>query len=317
MESSNISRRNLIKSTFVAGAGLALGIEKVSAKEEKIAKHNFTFCLNTSTIRKQNLGIMGEIEAAAKAGFDGIEIWINTLEAHLAKGGTLKDVKQKAQDLGVTIEDAIGFDTWIVDDPNQRVKALEQCKREMAMLAEIGCKRIAAPPVGATNKSGIDLKNAAARYRSMLDLGDEMGVLPQLEIWGPSANLHLFGEALYVAAESGHPKACILPDVYHLYKGGSSANALRMINGKAIHMIHMNDYPATPARDFINDSYRVMPGDGIAPLDQILQILNENNTPIALSLEIFNDIYWNKSAAETLKIGIEKMKTAVAKAVGA
>ena len=60
-----------------------------------------------------------------------------------------------------------------------------------------------------------------------------------------------------------------------------------------------------------------MPGDGIAPVDQILQILNEKNTPIALSLEIFNDIYWKMSATDTLKIGIEKMKASVAKAVGA
>ncbi len=310
-----MNRRNLLKSSLALGAGLAFGTEKTIAKPQSFAKHNFTFCLNTSTIRKQNLGLMGELEAAAKAGFDGIEIWINTLEAFKAKGGNLKDVKQKAKDLNVVIEDAIGFAAWIVDDPNQRAKALEQAKREMAMLAEIGCKRLAAPPVGATNKAGLDLKNAAARYRELLNLGDEMGVLPQLEMWGPSANLHLFGEVLYVAAESGHPKACILPDIYHLYKGGSDTNALRMINGSAIQMIHMNDYPANPPRETINDSYRVLPGDGIAPMNQILQILNEKNSPIALSLEIFNENYWKIPAEEALKIGIEKMKTAVAKAI--
>jgi 2-keto-myo-inositol isomerase len=313
----NISRRNLLKSSLVTGAGMALGLENVSAQAPKNAKHNFSFCLNTSTIRKQNLGLMAEIELAAKTGYEGIEIWINTLEAFVAKGGNLKDVRQKAQDLGIRIEDAIGFATWIVDDPNQREKALEQTKREMAMLAEIGCKRIAAPPFGATNKAGINLQNAAARFRKMMDLGDEMGVLPQLEMWGFSANLHLFGEALLVAAESGHPKAVVLSDVYHLYKGGSEMNGLKMINGQCMQMFHVNDYPANLSRDKINDSYRVMPGDGVAPLDQIFQTLNQKNTPIVLSLELFNEDYWKMNAMEVAKIGLEKMKNSVAKSVGA
>ncbi|CAH0994553.1 Inosose isomerase [Emticicia aquatica] len=317
MESSNISRRNLIKSTLATGAGLALGLESVTAKPQNAAKHNFSFCLNTSTIRKQNLGLMAEIELAAKVGYTGIEIWINTLESYVAKGGNLKDVRQKVKDLGIQIEDAIGFATWIVDDPNQRAKALEQTKREMGMLSEIGCKRIAAPPFGATNKSGIDLQKAAARYRKMLDLGDEMGVLPQLEMWGFSANLHLFGEALFVASETGHPKAVVLSDVYHLYKGGSDFNALKMLNGECMQMFHVNDYPANLSREKINDSYRVFPGDGVAPLDQIFQILNQKNTPIVLSLELFNEDYWKMPAFDAAKIGLEKMKASVAKAVGA
>ncbi|WP_394990574.1 sugar phosphate isomerase/epimerase family protein [Emticicia sp.] len=317
MESSNISRRNLLKSSLTVGAGLVLGVENAIAKPQNAAKHNFTFCLNTSTIRKQKIGLMAEIETAAKAGYDAIEIWINTLEEYAAKGGSLKDVKQKAQDLGITIEDAIGFATWIVDDPNQRAKALDQTKREMGMLAEIGCKRIAAPPFGATNKSGIDLQKAAARYRQMLDLGDEMGVLPQLEMWGFSANLHLFGEALFVASESGHPKAVVLSDVYHLFKGGSDFNALKMLSGECIQMFHVNDYPANLMREKINDSHRVFPGDGVAPLDKIFQILNKKNTPIVLSLEVFNEEYWKMNPLDAAKIGLEKMKVSVAKAVGA
>jgi sugar phosphate isomerase/epimerase len=317
MESSNISRRNLIKSTLATGAGLALGLENTAAQAPKTAKNNFSYCLNTSTIMKQNIGLMAELDVAAKAGYSGIEIWTKTLETYASKGGNLKDVRQKAKDLGLTIEDAIGFASWIVDDPNQRIKALEQTKREMGMLAEIGCKRIAAPPFGATNKAGINLQNAAARFRQMLDLGDEMGVLPQLEMWGFSANLHLFGEALFIAAESGHPKAVILSDVYHLYKGGSEFNALKMLNGQCMQMFHVNDYPANVSREKINDSYRVFPGDGVAPLTQIFQMLNEKNVPIVLSLELFNENYWKMPALEAAKVGFEKMKVSVEKAVGA
>jgi sugar phosphate isomerase/epimerase len=315
MNNNELSRRTLLKNSLVAGAGVALGTSELVANPPKESKHNFTFCLNTSTIREQNLGLVGEIETAAKAGYDSIEVWVSTVEKYVAGGGNLKDIRKRAADLGITIEDAIGFSKWIVDDASERAKALEQNKKEMAMLAEIGCKRIAAPPFGATTGAAINLKDAADRYGKLLELGDEMGVLPQLELWGFSTNLHLFGETLFVASESGHPKACILPDVYHLYKGGSNFNSLKMINGASIHMFHVNDYPAEPPRDKVNDSFRVMPGDGVAPMTQILKDLNSKNTPIVLSLELFNKEYWKMDALEAAKKGIAKMKASVAAAI--
>lgn len=315
MEANTISRRNLLKNSLVVGAGLGLGIPETMAESTKKANHNFKFCLNTSTIREQNLGLMGEIETAAKAGFDAIEVWVNTVEKYVEQGGKLKDVKKKAADLGITIEDAIGFSKWIVDDAKEREKALEQNKKEMAMLAEIGCKRIAAPPFGATTGEVLNLQAVAERYGKLLEVSDNFGVIPQLELWGFSTNLHLFGEVLFVASESGHPNACVLPDVYHLHKGGSSFNSLKMVNGPSIHMFHVNDYPGEPARDTINDSHRVLPGDGIAPMTQILRDLNSKNTPIMLSLELFNKEYWKMDALVAAKLGIAKMKASVAKAI--
>ena len=313
-----LSRRKMLRSSALAiGVTTLVGISFAGTRSKSIKKpnHNFTYCLNTSTIRKQNLGLMGELEIAAKAGYDGIEIWVNTLQDFVKNGGKATDVNKKANDLGIKIENAIGFPQWIVDDDAVRNEAMEQAKREMSLLAEAGCFRMAAPPVGATKEAGLDLNKAAERYKELLKLGDETHVIPQLELWGFSANLHLFGEVLYVAAESGHPKACILPDVYHLYKGGSDFNSLKLINGSAIHMFHMNDYPSEPAKDHIADKDRVYPGDGIAPMNQILKDLNEKNSPIVLSLELFNETYWKQDVMNVAKTGLEKMKQSVEKAL--
>ena len=312
---SAISRRTLIKNTLAVGAGLSLGLPDAMAETGIKARHNFKFCLNTSTIREQNLGLVGEIETAAKAGYNAIEVWVNTVEKYKEKGGSLKDIRKRAADLGITIEDAIGFSKWIVDDASEREKAMEQNKREMAMLAEIGCKRIAAPPFGATTGNVLSLQAVAERYGKLLEVSDNFGVVPQLEMWGFSTNLHLVGEVLFVASESGHPKACVLTDVYHLHKGGSSFNSLKTINGSSVQMFHMNDYPGQPPRETINDGDRILPGDGIAPITQILRELNSKNTPIVLSLELFNKEYWKMDALVAAKLGLSKMKDSVAKAI--
>ena len=59
---------------------------------------------------------------------------------------------------------------------------------------------------------------------------------------------------MFVAIESGHPKACLLPDVYHIYKGGSDFAGLGLLSGSAIQVFHVNDYPADPPRETINDA---------------------------------------------------------------
>ncbi|MEJ7637620.1 MAG: TIM barrel protein [Singulisphaera sp.] len=166
-------------------------------------------------------------------------------------------------------------------------------------------------PAGATNLPAPDILRVAERYRDLLELGDQMGVVPQVEVWGFSATLGRLGEAALVAMESGHPRACILHDVYHLYKGGSRLRGLEFLEGSAMHLFHMNDYPADPPRAAINDAHRVYPGDGVAPLRRILRTLRDNGYRGMLSLELFNRDYWRQDALTVARTGLEKMRAVV------
>ncbi len=298
------------------GVGLsAVAMPSACAEQEGTKSQEvpaFSFCLNASTIRGQKLGIWRELEIAAEAGYDGMEIWVPSLQQYMEEGGKLSDLKMMVQDKGLTLDDAIGFAQWIVDDDDVRAAALDQLKREMDMLAQVGCHRIAAPPAGAVEEAGLDLDRAAERYHAILELGKETGVMPQLEVWGFSANLHKISQVLYVMAECGHPDAKVLPDVYHLFKGGSDFDALKLIDGDRIEIFHMNDYPAAPVRQEMDDSHRVYPGDGVAPIGQVLRDLKHTGQTTILSLELFNRDYWEQDPLEVAKTGLAKMKAAVA-----
>jgi len=312
-----LSRRQVLAGAgaALAGAGAigAAAPSETRAAEPKTAPPSFRFCLNTSTIRGQKLSLIEEIETTAKAGYSGIEPWISKIRQHAESGGSLKDVKKRLVDLNLTVESAIGFARWIVDDDAQRAKGLEEARRDMDLLAQIGGVRIAAPPAGATREGGLDLFRAAERYRKLLEIGDSLGVTPQVEIWGPSKNLSRLGEAAFVAIEAGHPKACVMPDVYHVYKGGSDFAGLGLLSAAAVQVMHMNDYPADPPRETIGDRDRVYPGDGVAPLSKILRTLAGAGCRPVLSLELFNPTYWKDDALTVAKTGLEKMKAAVAK----
>jgi sugar phosphate isomerase/epimerase len=301
-----------ISGVAVAGLSKASGAER-AAKGGARAAAPFRFCLNTGTIRGYKLGIEKEIEIAAKAGYDAIEPWIEHVNNFVKGGGSLADLKKRIADAGLTVEDAIGFPNWVVDDDARRAQGVEQMKRDMATVAEIGGKRIAAPPAGANNAPGLDLKKAAERYRAILDLGDQSGVTPVLELWGASKNLSRLSEGAFVALESGHPKASLLTDVFHIYKSGSDFNGLKLLSSRTIQVFHMNDYPADPPREKARDSDRVFPGDGVAPLSQILRDLADNGGGQVLSLELFNPNYWKSDALTIARTGLEKMKAAAEK----
>lgn len=321
MRDDRCSRRGFMTvAGVVAGASLAgSGLPSLLAAPTSSAgaADPFRYCLNTSTIRGQKLGIEKEIDVAAEAGYSAIEPWVQTVQQYAQGGGKLPDLRKRIEDRGLTVESAISFPRWIVDDDVVRAEAVEQVKREMDLLAQIGGKRIAAPPAGATNGAQLDLLQAAERYRTILEIGDQTGVVPQVEVWGSSLNLHRLGESMFVVIESGHPQACLLPDVYHIYKGGSDFHGLRTISSRAIQVFHLNDYPADPPRQTIGDGDRVMPGDGIAPLTQILRMLLDNGSQAILSLELFSAAYWEKDPLEVAKTGLAKMKAAVQKALSA
>jgi sugar phosphate isomerase/epimerase len=327
-----LSRRDLMTRGGAVGAAFAAAAAlpaiplleiPVSAQQnpqqnpapDRPANEPFGYCLNTSTIRGHNLSITEEVDIAAEAGYRAIEPWINKIDTYLDQGGSLRDLAKRISDHGLTVESSIGFAPWIVNDDDRRSKAMEAAKRDMDRVAQIGGTRMAAPAAGAQERTDVDLMKAAERYRALCELGDKMGVVPQVEVWGFSKTLTKLSQAVMVAVESGHPKACVLADVYHLHKGGSDYRGLGLLSPTSMFVMHMNDYPADPPRDKITDKDRIYPGDGVAPLREILQTLHAIGFRGWLSLELFNENYWKQHNALTVaETGIKKMREAVRKA---
>ncbi|MFK7737577.1 MAG: sugar phosphate isomerase/epimerase family protein [Pirellulaceae bacterium] len=317
-------RRGFFASTAVAGASALAGANMLTnstahATSPAVANSDsvsLRYCLNTSTINGSKVPLREQLQIAAKAGYDSVELWLRDIEKYLGSGGTLTNLASELEDLGLSVESAIAFGAWIADDDAARMAGLDQCRKDMETLAAIGGKRIAAPPKGATDLPKLDLDRAAERYHALLEVGADVGVLPQLELWGFSKNLSTLQEILYVAAASGHPDACILLDVYHMYKGGNDFNNVGLIPASKMFCLHMNDYPADPPRETIGDADRVYPGDGVAPLDRILKTLVAGGFSGTLSLELFNRSYWKLPPLDVASTGLAKMKAAVDSALG-
>src|SRR5215472_2930443 len=301
------SRREVLGSVVVSFGAVAAGAVPSAASvsqtkaRQRSAAEPFGYCLNTSTIRGNQLGIVREVEAVSKAGFDAIEPWITEIDTYTKAGGTLKDLGRRISDAGLTVANAIAFNSFLNDDPAQRAAGMEALKTDMDKVAQIGGTRIAVPPGGRGPGPAVTLDNAAKYYREALELGEKMGVQPLCELWGTHPLLGPLRNGIYVTVAAGRPDASLLLDVFHIYKSGTPFISLRQINGGALHVIHINDYPQAADSSTLNDSNRVYPGDGVAPFPQILRDMRDNGFRGYFSLELFNKEYWAKPAEENLK----------------
>ncbi|RFS19960.1 sugar phosphate isomerase/epimerase [Chitinophaga silvatica] len=310
MTNFELNRRQLLKAAGLAAGTTMLSFPAFAKEDKRKAMPDFKYSLNMSTIRGQQLGFIKELEVASKAGFRSVEIWIDTFMKYLQDGGNVTTAKKVIDDLGLTIENAIGFAKWIVDDEKVRAEGLKQLQHEMELLAKIGCKRVAAPPFGANGADAgiLDLNVIVGRYQTILEMGRNTGVMPILEMWGGSTNLKKISQVIYVATECGETDARVLLDTFHIFKGGSSFESAPLVGRKAMEILHINDYPAGIAPAKISEPDRVYPGDGIAPLKPLLKQLRNPANPIILSLEVFNPNYYKQDALLVAKTGLAKMK---------
>jgi 2-keto-myo-inositol isomerase len=298
------SRRHAIKALGL-GTGLIAAPSAIFASSKK-EDTQFSFCLNTSTIMGQKPGLKGYLDIASRAGYDGVELWIRDLQEYIGSGNSVASLKKLISDHGLKFENAIGFAPWMVDNEVKRKAGFEQMEKEMNLLADLGCTRVAAPAAGVD--APLDLFEAGERFKNLLDLGRKTGVMPQLEFWGAFPFFHHLGQVLMVAAVANDKDARILPDVYHLFRGGSGYEGLKMLSGEVVEVFHMNDFVSSIPREKQEDKDRVYPGDGAAPMQQILSELKRMGGKKVLSLELFNQEYWKQDAFTVAKTGLEKMK---------
>ena len=242
MTNFHLSRRHLL----AGAAGAAAAAVPAAAAEKKPPAEPFRYMFNTSTVRGQKLTLPQQVDVAARAGYQAIEPWVGDIDQFVKSGGNLKDLGKRVRDAGLTVESAIGFAEWIVDDDTRRKNGLETARRDMDHLQQLGGVRLAAPPAGATNQAGVDLLKAAERYPGAGRSGARFGIVPMVEVWGFSRTLSRLGEAMLVAMESGYPRACVLADVYHLYKGGSGFTGLNLASPQALQPFTSTTIPPAP-----------------------------------------------------------------------
>jgi sugar phosphate isomerase/epimerase len=276
-----------------------------------MSETHWALCLNTSTIRPASLE--DKIAIAAETGYAAVELWSDDLTSFEKRGGSLPEVKQRVSDAGLRIPSVIALFDWMQTKEANKDAAFAEVRRRMQQAASIGAPYIVASPV--PDAPNLDIGCAAAAYHQLLELGKEIGVTPAMEFLGFFRNVFQLEQAVAIAQQAGHPKACIVLDPFHLYRGGSGFGGIKLLKGVKIAICHFNDAPATPPQFEQADSDRVYPGDGILPLAEMLRDLASIGYADCLSVELFNERYWQQDPRAVARNAREKAEAITAASV--
>lgn len=327
----SLKRRDFLALGAAAGLTLAASPPRAHAQPAPAARASDTprkyqnnrspwpICLDTATIRPSSLD--DKIRIAAEAGFDAIEPWDGELNDYEQAGGDLRDLGKRIADAGLFVPSVIGLWNAIPPTREQFDKSLVDSRRRMQQAAAIGAQHIQTIPQPERPWREFDPFWAAACYRELLEIGlNEHNINPAMVFVQFLEGARTIGQAAQIALDADHPRAKIIPDVFHMHIGSAGAgvsgfNTLKHLRGDFLAIFQINDAPAAPPKEQLKDEHRVYPGDGILPLGDCLRDLAAIGYTGCVSLELYNPTYWEQDHATVARTGLEKTVAVIEKAL--
>jgi len=228
-------------------------------------------------------GFRGSLEGWAKAGIRQVEI-TNALLDEFLKTDSLAAARRVIADNGLTgVCGACGV-TGIFEPNPMRAAALDAFRKRCEQFRELGFTRIYSPTTATGMFTADDYKRGAQNMREVGEIARGFGLAMLAEAVRASAFIASLPTLLRLTREAGTVGPLL--DLYHFYSGPSKLEDLDQIRPREIGHVHFQDVPDVP-RELLDNTTRIIPGDGIAPLDQILRKLAEKQYTGPLSVELF------------------------------
>lgn len=246
-------------------------------------------------------GLMADVEAAARAGFSGLEIWAAKADAYLSSHslGELGTVFRASGVTPVSIN-SIEFIGFRGEGFSQ---IAERCRELCAMAGEIECPVLVVVPSPTPQPSPGPVLELFYPWEKIVD--EYVDVLRRLSEIARPYGVRLAFEFLGFAwcsvrtpkgaweiiRKAGCDNVGMNFDACHFYGGGGELAEIDLLDPQHIYTFHLNDMEAVP-KEAINDGLRLLPGEGVIPLGTYCERLSRIGYDGPCSIELFRAEYW-------------------------
>ncbi|GAA0480576.1 4-hydroxyphenylpyruvate dioxygenase [Paractinoplanes deccanensis] len=250
------------------------------------------------------------LDAAAAAGFDGVEIFENDL---IASSSSPESIRARTRDLGLSIDlyqpfrDAEGA-------PPDRFAAVERRMRaKLDLMARLGADTVLVCSSVAPDTIGDDAL-AAAQLRTLADLAAERGMRIAYEALAWGRHVSTWDHSWEIVRRAGHPALGLCLDSFHVLSRGSDFAGIRSVPGEKILFLQLADAPRL-AMDVLQWSrhHRLFPLQGGLDLAAFTQAVLDAGYTGPLSLEVFNDVF---RQADPHRTAVDARRSLIALASG-
>ncbi|MCA1441433.1 sugar phosphate isomerase/epimerase and 4-hydroxyphenylpyruvate domain-containing protein [Ensifer sp. IC4062] len=235
-----------------------------------------------------------KLQAIAKAGFEGVEIFENDF---LAFDEGPREVGRMARDFGLEITLFQPFRDFEGMPEPLRTRTFDRAERKFDVMQELGTDLVlVCSNVSPAAQGGID--RAAADFRELGERAAKRNLRVGYEAlaWGRHINDHR--DAWEIVRRADHPNVGLILDSFHTLSRKIEVNSIRSIPKEKIFIIQLADAPLIDM-DLLYWSrhFRNMPGEGDLPVTDFMRAIAATGYDGYLSLEIFNDQFRGGNAA--------------------
>ena len=249
------------------------------------------FGLNGATTGQTAL--LTDLAVAREAGFAALEIRDVKLESYLAQGGSLTDLAGAFAAAGVIPLSLNALEQATPSTGSARAAVLERSRTVCAWAAALRCPYVVAVPGPAAGLDGGAVRRASVEaLRAMAAVAREHGVSIGFEFLGsPDCSVRTLAAAREIVEEVHDPQVGLVIDAFHYYVGGSTLQMLGGLDPHRLFIVHLDDAEDRP-REELSDAHRLLPGEGVIPLRELIHALDGLGYDGVYSVELFRPEYW-------------------------
>ena len=230
-------------------------------------------------------GYRKSLEGWSRAGIQHVEL-SNTLLDNFLKSDSLAAASRVLTDLGQSpVSGATGVAGLFEPNPN-RGASLEDLQKRCEMFAAMGLTRVYATTSTTQKATADDYRACLDNMREAAEIARQFRMTLMIEFVRNSAFISTLATLLKLTRAAAHPNLAAMLDCYHFWSGLDKFEDLDLIQPDEIGHVHFQDVPDMP-RELLDNTTRVIPGDGIAPLTRILRKLAAKGYAGPLSVELF------------------------------
>lgn len=252
-----------------------------------------------------------KLEAAAAAGFDGIELFENDL---LTWDGTPAELRRIAEGLGLAIMLYQPFRDFEALAEPLRARALDRALRKFDVMAALGADRLLVCSSVHPQAMG-DAARAAADLRELAELAAPRGITLGYEALAWGKHVNRWRQAWAIVREADHPALGLVLDSFHTLALGDTLDGLESVPGGKIAFLQLADAPQL-GMDALAWSrhFRLFPGQGDWDIAGFARRVVAAGYRGPLSLEVFNDHFRAAPARGIAIDGLRSLRLVAAEA---
>jgi len=230
-------------------------------------------------------GYRKSLEGWARAGIRNVELTAALLDEFL-KTDSLSAAKRVLLDNGLTPVSAACGVGGLFEPNTNHAAAVENLQRRCEQFAELGLTHIYAPVGGMAKYVEDDYQVGVQQMRRAGETAQQYRMTMMAEFVRGSSFISTLTTMLRMTRAAAHSNMKPLFDCYHFWSGNNKLEDLDRIQPGEIGHVHFQDVPDMP-RELLDNTTRIIPGDGVSPLTTILRKLSDKGYAGPLSVELF------------------------------